>query len=156
DDGERSPRRERRQAHARRRTMQRRPNVVGPSDLELRARAASRVARRRAFTVSATVLGSLIPLNLYFYSQDHRSTWLLLDVVFAGILCVRAWYAFGSERHIEQRIQSEVLRMRASNPQPTSPPTQAPSRSVVAPQYTPQTPPRPDRNGSTPSETFRQ
>src|SRR5256885_2046122 len=101
-------------------TMQRRPDLAGPSDFELRVRAASRIARRRAFTVSAVVLGSLIFLNLYFYSQDHRSTWLLLDVVFAGILCVRAWYAFGSERSTEQRIQTEVVRMRAATPAPAA------------------------------------
>ena len=96
--------------------MQRGPGAFGPSEHELRIRAAARVARRRAFAVSATVLGSLIVLNLYFYSQSHRSTWLLLDVAFAGILAVRAWHAFGSDRHDERRIRQEMDRMRGSGP----------------------------------------
>jgi hypothetical protein len=96
--------------------MQRGPGAFGPSEHELRIRAAARVARRRAFAVSATVLGSLIVLNLYFYSQSHRSSWLLLDVVFAGILAVRAWHAFGSDRNAERRIRQEMDRMRGSGP----------------------------------------
>ena len=132
--------------------MQRRPDIAGPSEFELRVRAASRIARRRAFTVSFVVLGSLILLNLYFYSQDHRSTWLLLDLVFAGILCIRAWYAFGGERSTEQRIQNEMVRMRGSAP--TQAPVQptvivpTPTRPAVSPQYAP---PRPDA----PSDTNR-
>ena len=102
--------------------MQRYPNVGGPSDMELRTRAVVRVARRRAFFVSATILGSLILLNLYFYSQSHRSDWLVLDAVFAGILAFRAWHAFGSHQSDEHRIQHEMSRMQAPPPyQPRRP-----------------------------------
>ena len=95
--------------------MELRPDLQGPPHNELRLRAAVRVARKRAFFVSAAVLGSLIVLNLYFYSQNHRSTWLLLDAVFAGILVLRAWHAFGSNRHDELRIRREMDRMRRSD-----------------------------------------
>jgi hypothetical protein len=95
--------------------MQPRPDLGGPSENELRVRASVKVARRRAFMVSAAILGSLILLNLYFYSQSHSSTWLLLDAVFAGILGVRAWHAFGSDRKDEQRIRQEMDRLRGSS-----------------------------------------
>ena len=94
--------------------MELRPDVQGPPHNELRLRAAVRVARKRAFFVSAAILGSLIVLNLYFYSQSHRSAWLLLDAVFAGILVLRAWHAFGSDRQDERKIRQEMDRMRRS------------------------------------------
>jgi hypothetical protein len=115
--------------------MQQYPNYSGPSQTELRTRAVVRVARRRAFFVSATILGALILLNLYFYSQDHRSTWLVLDAVFAGILAFRAWNAFGSHQSDERRIQVEISRMQQPPEQyvPRRPgPQQQPSAGPAA------------------------
>ncbi len=92
--------------------MQYRPDLVGPSEHELRMRAAIRVARRRAFTVSAAVLGSLILLNLYLYSTTKFTGYLLLDVVFGCLLAYRAYHAFGSNAADEARIRREMDRMR--------------------------------------------
>jgi hypothetical protein len=112
--------------------MQHRADFAERSENELRMRASVKVARRRAFKVSATVLGSLILLNLYFYSRDHRSTWLLLDAVFAGILVVRAWYTFGSDHGDEHRVRLEMDRMRrTSQHRADDPPSGPGSRFVV-------------------------
>jgi hypothetical protein len=92
----------------------------GPSELELRQRAAMRVARRRAFMTSLAITGSLAVLDLYLYSQSHDKVWLLLAVVFIGIVAYRAWVAFGGSDHADsQRIQQEMARMRQAAPPPT-------------------------------------
>lgn len=110
--------------------MQSGSDFGGPSDNELRMRAAAKVARRRGFMVSAGFLGSLIVLNLYFYSQSHSSTWLLLDAVFVGLLCFRAWLAFGSGGKDEQRIRQEIDRMRAGGQYRAAPAPAIPSPSI--------------------------
>jgi len=90
----------------------------GPSELELRQRAAMRVARRRAFMTSAAITGSLAVLDLYFYSQSHDKVWLLLAVVFIGIVAYRGWVAFGGSDHTDsRRIHQEMNRMRQAPPQ---------------------------------------
>src|SRR5262245_46214693 len=66
----------------------------GPNEYDLRQRAAMRVARRRAFFTSLAITGSLAVLDLYLYSQSHDQVWLLLAVVFIGIVAYRAWVAF--------------------------------------------------------------
>jgi len=96
---------------------------AGPSEQELRIRAAQRVARRRQFTGSAVVLGGLIVLNLFFYAQSHRVTWLILDAAFAATLAVRAWMTFGADRTEDADIQREVARMRQSAVLPQQAPT---------------------------------
>ena len=88
--------------------------AAGPSEQELRVRAANRVARRRSFTTSLVVVGSLIVLNLFFYAQSHNATWLILDAVFVCTLSYRAWVAFGGDHKDDARIQQEVARMRQS------------------------------------------
>ena len=92
-----------------------RGNGWRPSDQELRMRAAARVARRRSFMVSCVLIGSLIVLNLFFYAQSHRATWLVLDAVFAGSLIYRGWHAFSADRKEDERIRREVDRMRAAS-----------------------------------------
>jgi hypothetical protein len=88
--------------------------TTGPSEQELRMRAAHRVARRRSFTTSLVVVGSLIVLNLFFYAQSHNATWLMLDAVFACTLAYRAWVAFGSDHKDDALIQQEMARMRSA------------------------------------------
>jgi hypothetical protein len=89
-------------------------NMSGPSEQELRLRAAARLARRRSFTTSAVVVGSLIVLNLFFYAQSHNATWLVLDAVFVCSLAFRAWRAFGEDHREDERIRREVEKMRPS------------------------------------------
>jgi len=88
--------------------------MAGASEQELRIRATHRVARRRSFTTSLVVVGSLIVLNLFFYAQSHNVTWLMLDAVFACTLGYRAWVAFGADHKDDVRIQQEMARMRPS------------------------------------------
>ena len=83
-----------------------------PRDQALRARAAARVARKRAFYASALLLGSLIVLNLFFYASTRNSVWLLLDGVFAAVLAFRARQAFAPPSADEAAIRREVDRMR--------------------------------------------
>jgi hypothetical protein len=132
----------------------------GPSELELRQRAAMRVARRRAFMTSLAITGSLAVLDLYLYSQSHDKVWLLLAVVFIGIVAYRAWVAFGGSDHADsRRIQQEMARMRQASPpaqqawqstanwQPPLAPTTQVTPSTPAPPVPPpppsQTPPPP-------------
>jgi hypothetical protein len=92
-------------------------SIPGPSELELRQRAAMRVARRRAFMTSVAITGSLAVLDLYLYSQSHDKVWLLLAVVFLGIVAYRGWVAFGGSDHTDsRRIQQEMQRMRQAPP----------------------------------------
>jgi hypothetical protein len=133
--------------------MEQRPDVGEPSEHELRVRATAKLARKRAFMMSAVVLGSLIILNLYLYSQSHNSTWLLLDLVFAGILCFRAWHAFGSGGVDDQRVRQEMDRMRGysqyvahAQPPPSDP--SVPPTAVDPSAPTPPPPPPPPTAGS--------
>ncbi len=140
-------------------------HIPGPNELELRQRAAMRVARRRAFMTSLAITGSLAVLDLYLYSQSHDQVWLLLAVVFIGIVAYRAWVAFGGSDHTDsQRIQQEMARMRQASPPPPAqlgwqsgtdwqqpiPPSTQVTPSTPAPPVPPppppgfQTPPPPD------------
>ncbi len=110
--------------------MQSPSDFGGPSDNELRMRAAAKVARKRAFTMSAIILGSLIFVNLYFYSQSHNSIWLLLDAVLAFSLAVRVWYAFGSGGKDEQRVRQEMDRLRGGGQYRADPAQPIPSTSI--------------------------
>ena len=119
--------------------------TAGPTEQELRIRAATRVARRRAFMTSAVVMGSLIVLNLFFYAQTHHATYLVLDAVFAGILVFRAWSTFGQDYKEEGQIQREMARMVGSPPPGATPwPTQPPMQPITAPAIPPPPPPRSD------------
>jgi hypothetical protein len=71
---------------------------------DLRVRAAVRVARKRPFTVSAGILGSLIVLILLIYSSTTSATFLIPGAIFAAILALRAWIAFGTN-DAEARIR---------------------------------------------------
>ena len=138
-------------------------HIPGPSELELRQRAAMRVARRRAFMTSLAITGSLAVLDLYLYSQSHDRVWLLLAVVFIGIVAYRAWVAFGGSDHTDsQRIQQEMARMRQASPppaqlgwqpgtdwqQPIPPSTQVtPSTPTPPVPHPPKTPPPDDAAG---------
>jgi hypothetical protein len=95
----------------------------GPNEYDLRQRAAMRVARRRAFMTSLAITGSLAVLDLYLYLHSHDTVWLLLAIVFIGIVAYRGWVAFGgSDTTDSQRIQQEMARMRQPGPsQPQSP-----------------------------------
>ena len=120
--------------------------VPGPSELELRQRAAMRVARRRAFMTSLAITGSLAVLDLYLYSQSHDKVWLLLAVVFIGIVAYRGWVAFGGSDHTDsRRIQQEMNRMRPAAPSapaaPVLPPPPAPGFYPPAQPSQPSQPP---------------
>jgi hypothetical protein len=96
----------------------------GPNEYDLRQRAAMRVARRRAFMTSLAITGSLAVLDLYLYLHTHDTVWLLLAVVFIGIVGYRGWVAFGgSDTTDSQRIQQEMARMRQPGPPHQQSPT---------------------------------
>jgi len=120
----------------------------GPTEQELRVRAAIRVARRRTFMTSAAFLGTLILLNLYFYSQTHNSMWLLLDLAFTLTLSYRAWWAFGSMAKDDLRVQREMTRMRMADRGSPEDPSRGPSGSWTVSSWT--DPPSPPGGGFRP------